>query len=307
MPRPSTCCACAHRPLVNLGLTPEGLLFQCTNCGTLRLEPRSSAKDRDDRAYGAGYRAGLDPHKSTRLYQLFRQCIPEPPTPGARLLDCGCGEGTFLARAQRDGWDAIGFDTDTEAVTLARQRGVPALVADAGRMPDLPGAFDVVTLWDVIEHIPDPARTVAALRSVLRSGGKVLTLTPNADSSLDALAQAERRLTHNLSQHLISLCVNRYHLHRFSRRGLVILFRRHGFVTERLTTLQLLSLEPGRYLSGFAPGIRGWTGHPALDRLLSRFAYSLLRCSGVPNKTLYVGTYVGHNAVVTCQGKPAPA
>ena len=92
---------------------------------------------------------------------------------------------------------------------------------------------------------------------------------------------------------LMNLCLNRFHLNRFSPQGLTALFRRFGFVEESISARQVLSLKPQTYLSGFAPGIRGWTPFAWLNRSLSRTAYGLLRACRIRNKLFYIGRRLG--------------
>lgn len=98
---------------------------------------------------------------------------------GARLLDFGAGAGAFVAAARARGWDAAGVERSTPAVERAlRERDVRlhADLATAGK------DFDVVTLWDVVEHLRDPRETVAALRAHVRPGGWMLFETGNWES-----------------------------------------------------------------------------------------------------------------------------
>jgi hypothetical protein len=117
----------------------------------------------------------------------------------------------------------------------------------------------------------------------------VVVLTPDAGSRLDVAARLEWRASGRRSDRLLSLCVNRYHLHRFTGAGLEALFARCGFDRERLERVALFSLRGDRYLAGFAPGLAGVTGRAALDRALSRAAYWALRAARIRNKLLYVG------------------
>ncbi len=85
--------------------------------------------------------------------------------PGSRLLDIGCGAGRFLRAARKAGFDAVGMEVDPSLVALLRRAGLPAFV---GALPDAwtwqgPPPW-AVTLFEVLEHFPDPAPPIAALR-----------------------------------------------------------------------------------------------------------------------------------------------
>jgi len=103
-------------------------------------------------------------------------------SPG-RLLDVGCGDGTFLHKMQARGWKVDGVDFDRKAIENARLRYKLELrhgdLASAG-FPS--STFDAVTLNNVIEHVPDPVGLLAEAWHVLKSGGRLVVITPNASS-----------------------------------------------------------------------------------------------------------------------------
>jgi len=97
-----------------------------------------------------------------------------------RILDVGCGNGAFLARMKRLGWQCTGIETDPQAAQFARDSfGLNVLegeLANAGFADD---SFDVVTLSHVIEHVHSPLDLLMHCRRVLKPGGKLVVLTPN--------------------------------------------------------------------------------------------------------------------------------
>lgn len=99
-----------------------------------------------------------------------------------RLLDIGSGRGRFLAAAKAAGWDVVGVEFEPGlATTSARRFGVPVIVGDAVSA-DVPGTFDVVTMWHVLEHVPDPRAALERAASLLRPGGTLIVSVPNNDS-----------------------------------------------------------------------------------------------------------------------------
>lgn len=97
----------------------------------------------------------------------------------ARILDLGCGTGGNLAMLSAFG-DVVGAELDEDAARLARQRGIAPVVR--GKLPDaLPldaGAFDCVTLLDVLEHIEDDRATLKAVHKLLAPEGRLLITVP---------------------------------------------------------------------------------------------------------------------------------
>ena len=97
-----------------------------------------------------------------------------------RLLDIGTGRGDVLVEAARHGWDAEGVEISADAARVAREHlglKVTAGSLRAAKFPD--ESFDVVTMLDVIEHVPDPIADLQEVRRILKRGGLVVLETPN--------------------------------------------------------------------------------------------------------------------------------
>jgi SAM-dependent methyltransferase len=108
---------------------------------------------------------------------------------GASLLDIGSGYGAFVLACRRNGLDAVGYEFESFEVDYSRQRlariepdADPQRVfrrGDAERLPFADGAFAVVTLLNVLEHVPDFAGVLAEAVRVLRPGGRLIVVCPN--------------------------------------------------------------------------------------------------------------------------------
>lgn len=96
-----------------------------------------------------------------------------------RLLDVGCGCGTYLARMAKYGWDATGVDRSEDACEQASAHfGVTALAGPFPNM-DIDGKFDLVTAWQVVEHLDDPIASLNRMRELLAEDGFVVIAVPN--------------------------------------------------------------------------------------------------------------------------------
>lgn len=107
---------------------------------------------------------------------------------GGRLLDVGANFGHFLSLA-KEHYDAWGLEPSPFAARWARENlGVDIEVGTIEEAPStLDGAFDIVTLWDVIEHVPDPETSLRRIAGLLSPGGLLLLSTPDASSSVARL------------------------------------------------------------------------------------------------------------------------
>jgi SAM-dependent methyltransferase len=104
---------------------------------------------------------------------------------GKRVLDIGCGGGLFLARMKAEGADVLGVElSDTRAHYAKTKHGFDVIkrTIEDEYWQAFHGTFDVVTLWDVIEHVNFPLATLSAAAKMLKSGGILLIDTPCRDA-----------------------------------------------------------------------------------------------------------------------------
>jgi len=201
----------------------------CSDCGALYVGQDPAAIDLDALYGEAYYTGGSDAvfadyvgqeaarrAHARRKLMLLRTLPPRIPRHG-RLLDVGCAAGFFLAEA-RAFYDVQGVELSAWSSAYARERlGLPV---HTGTLQDatLPaGQFDVITLWDVIEHVPDPVPLLAEAARVLKPGGRLVLTTGDWGS---AYAQARGPDWH--------LMTPPWHLTMFSRATLQRAARRAG-------------------------------------------------------------------------------
>ncbi len=191
-------------------------------------------------------------------YRRFLRTLGEP-RPGCRLLDVGCAFGFLLGVALELGFDAYGVEPNPQAADLARgQFGDRVQVGPLG--PQLfPGEhFDVVTLIDVFEHVPDPIWFLDAVRERLPPGGRCLAVLPNAAS-----------WTRRLMRRHWPLYAGE-HLFHWSPANLARFMTGRGWNVSRIET-GLRKTFTAAYLRSYAkhaeswvpPGL-GWLGNVAL-------------------------------------------
>lgn len=118
---------------------------------------------------------------------------PGPNREAPRLLDVGCGAGAFLARAAARGYSCHGVERNPLLAERTRARGFPATTGDVADLAPA-GAFDVITLFDVIEHLPEPMAVLRSLAGALAPGGELVVATPNHASPVARLSLALARL-----------------------------------------------------------------------------------------------------------------
>jgi SAM-dependent methyltransferase len=130
--------------------------------------------------YGYSWMEWLPPPETRWQHEEY---FKDMPAPGGRLLDVGCGTGAFLAAARDAGYEVTGIDFAEDLVGFARSRfgldSVHACSLESFAGQEQPGSFDVVTLFEVLEHQDDPSAFIASIKRLLRPQGFVALSVPN--------------------------------------------------------------------------------------------------------------------------------
>lgn len=176
-----------------------------------------------------------------------------PAAARGRLLDIGCGNGTFLASMRERGWEVLGVEPDPEASRLARERYGLEVVTDTLEGAALPvSSADAITLNHVIEHVPDPVALLEECCRLLQPGGKLVAVTPNVESLGHRLFGARwphldpPRHLHLFSQRTLQACAEKAGLRTESLRGRVA-FNSWAFLALQ-HALRLLDRKAGEEL-----------------------------------------------------------
>jgi 2-polyprenyl-3-methyl-5-hydroxy-6-metoxy-1,4-benzoquinol methylase len=138
---------------------------------------------------------------------------------GRSLLDIGCGNGTFLHLARQRGFIPHGMDLSEHAVAAARaQYNLTVHCGDIGSDLWQARAFDFITMFHVLEHLPEPRQALEYAHGLLKPDGSLILQVPNA-ASLQARAFGARWYGLDVPRHLIN----------FTPRSLGMLLDQAGF------------------------------------------------------------------------------
>ncbi len=195
-------------------------IVQCQQCGFIYANPRWSGNDLlatytavEDQTY-VTERLGRELTFRSHLQHLEKWTGPGN---GRSLLDVGAYIGVFVEVATAAGWQAMGVEPSDWAAGEARKRGLNVIVGTQDS-PELHGRrFDVVTMWDVIEHVDDPAAEMAKAYRLLKPGGWLVTHTMDVDSLASRLMG--RRWPWYMDMHL----------HYFSQKTMRQMLTQAGF------------------------------------------------------------------------------
>lgn len=207
-------------------------LVVCPDCGWIRQNPRPTAEtigyyypSEYDNFVGAVEDESSALRRWDRRYGILKRrwAVERSQSPG-RLLDVGCATGVFLHEMEQAGWEVVGLEPNAEAAAYARQRFGLRVYGDSLVEGDLPGAsFEVVTLWDVLEHLHTPWQDLVEAQRLLVNGGLLVMRIPNLDS-IGARLFGPLWLGWDLPRHL----------YLFPRRALIEALSELGFTVEAL-------------------------------------------------------------------------
>jgi 2-polyprenyl-3-methyl-5-hydroxy-6-metoxy-1,4-benzoquinol methylase len=260
---PGQCPICGSGNVASHAHKPPAEYFACRGCGLIFQHPlpsRDAMVAYADTEYNSGlYREYVEAramklrHFEDRLAQLGSHMQP------GRLLDVGCSCGYFLEVAAARGFDVRGLEFSSSAIAQASPAVRGRITEGSLEHLATDESFDVISAFDLVEHVPDPIGFLRQCRDHLRPGGTIAVSTPDTGHLLRALMGSRWPMLQPMQ-----------HLHLFSKRALQRAFESAGLTTVLLdVAYKTLSLD---YLVGqiapFNPLISGTlTG---LGRLMPR-------------------------------------
>ena len=218
-------------------LQPGGIAIvtcrQCGHCYSTFPREEAYAQYFGEKIHSADYAAHqafwADAHR-----RVHRRVLAQMGSSGLRILDVGCGLGYFVKEAMLSGADAHGCEISKSAVHYAREvLGLSTILP--GRVEELPyqpNSFDLITLWDVVEHLTNPLPMLTAVHRLMSPGGTLFIQTPNVRfHKISAL------LKHRLGNSDPSLMEPCDHMNNFSRTSLSRLLSLAGYSRVRFAVL----------------------------------------------------------------------
>ena len=202
-------------------------LVQCSNCGLIFTNPRPPSTEigryykSDDYISHSNTKKGI----LNRVYHVIRKrnhkskfrIITKHVSMG-RLLDIGCATGEFASFFKTRGWEVCGVEPDEDARTFAKEAHNINVYPEDELQKFEKGSFDVITLWHVLEHVPDLGKRMVELHALLNEKGLLVIAVPNP-ISFDAKYYGSFWAGYDVPRHL-------YH---FSQKSAKKLFEKYGF------------------------------------------------------------------------------
>lgn len=241
--KPCTICGRAHLGEVDLCYhLPEFDVLRCRRCGLSYVNETFSPSKGE--GIPEGYQEIYFPAEQYFLSRssVYLEDIAALQSHGSQLLDVGCGVGYFLQAAQERGWTVAGVDLDKCAVDMACSRDLDVRWETAEEMSFESEQFDVVTLFNVIEHAPNPRDTLRSISRVLKSEGLLVLETPTDDFPAKYLMRFLYRTSGGTCvapvRFFFGSGKNGEHVYRFSRKTITRLLMLTGFQIAQIRPVE---------------------------------------------------------------------
>jgi 2-polyprenyl-3-methyl-5-hydroxy-6-metoxy-1,4-benzoquinol methylase len=187
------------------------------------------------------------------------------------LLDVGCGTGDFLQTAQLNNWTVSGIEPNQEARRIANKKTNNS-VFDTGQLLEFNDAsFDVITLWHVLEHLPDLENQMTVFKKLLKPSGTLIIAVPNY-KSFDAKHYKQFWAAYDVPRHLWHF--NQHSISKLVSKQTMEVIK----VKPMLFDAFYVSLLSEKYMSGKMNPLKGfWIGLLSnLKAILTKEASSLI-------------------------------
>jgi 2-polyprenyl-3-methyl-5-hydroxy-6-metoxy-1,4-benzoquinol methylase len=167
------------------------------------------------------------------------------------LLDVGCGTGDFLQTAQKYGWCVFGIEPNAQARDIANQKTQNSVFETKQLLKFNPNSFDVITLWHVLEHLPNLEEQISIFKTLLKPNGTLVIAVPNY-KSYDAKYYKQFWAAFDVPRHL-------WH---FNQESIFKLVSKLSFKVEKVKPMWFdafyVSMLSEKYKSGKINAIKGF-------------------------------------------------
>ena len=222
----TACIACDGRTFYFFANKNNFDLYRCKNCRLIFVWPiPQNLTDLYSQDYFSGAKLGFgyvnyeeDKSAMSKTFDIYLKDIEQFTSSKGRILDIGAATGFFVQLALARNWKASGIEISDYAASIARQKGLDIMTGTLESAGFKPASFDVVTLWDVIEHLPQPNSHLKLVHNILEKGGLIAINTPDSRSFI---AKILGKRWH--------LLVPPEHLFYFSYGSLSMLLKNNGF------------------------------------------------------------------------------
>jgi len=202
-------------------------VFYCEKCGYKFTYPEPSPEIIGNYYKSAEYVSHSDTKKGVffQLYHIVKNYtlknkfnLVNKYAAKGNILDYGCGTGDFLKAFKDNNWNCFGVEPDAQTRQYAAEKQNLNIISPENIDILEKKSFDVISLWHVLEHIPDLNEKIKSFKSLLKDSGTLVIAVPNCDS-YDAAYYEKYWAAYDVPRHL----------HHFNKKTLSLLLDKNGF------------------------------------------------------------------------------
>lgn len=219
----NNCLVCNSTELEDLPDYKKYFLCKCKSCNFVFAKKIPSIQELETYYEGYGRNDYLSPITIKRYNELLDKLEKYRDT--NNLLDVGCGIGYFLEEAKKRGWNVYGTEYTDEAIAICTAKGIQMKKGKLNPEDFGDLKFDILTSFEVLEHINNPLEELSNFNSLLRKGGIVYATTPNFNSLLRYKLKAE-----------YNVITYPEHLSYYTPKTITKVFKKSGFSKVKIET-----------------------------------------------------------------------
>ncbi len=218
-----TCLLCGSKLLIPLKGYEQNYLVKCSSCDFVFCHKIPTVEELIAH-YALYTRANAISEITMKRYDALLDTF-EPYRKTNNIIDVGCGDGYFLEVAKKRKWNVFGSEFTPEAIKVCQGKGIQMTPSPLDPNHYKPDFFDVITSFEVIEHINTPIQELKSFSAILRRGGIVYVTTPNFNS-----------ISRNILKAKWNIIEYPEHLSYYTKKTLMFMFHKSNFKCLEMST-----------------------------------------------------------------------
>jgi len=235
-----SCNICNSEAEKIISKTDIGNIVRCKKCGLFYRNPRLSDKDEINKYQYQIYDDSYSLIEDKSKKEIFVSILKKLEDYKGKILDIGCANGYFLTLARERGWEPYGIEISDFLLRKARESlggkyvfGVPLKMA---KFP--PDSFDVISMWDVLDHLMDPLGELREIRRILKKKGLLIIRVRNMSFHILTNKLFKKNLFGIIKKPTV------FHLYGFNNKNIKVLLDKANFSKIKIGNSKLTSGDP---------------------------------------------------------------
>jgi len=220
--------------------TNIGNIVRCKKCGLLYRNPRLSDRDEIDKYQHKIYNDSHRLVENQSKKEIFVSILNKLEHYKGKILDIGCADGYFLALARERGWEPYGIEISDFLLRKARESlGGKQIIGVPLKMSNFPpNSFDVISMWDVLDHLTNPLGELIEIRRILKKKGLLIIRVRNIAFHILTAKLFKKNLFGIINKPTI------FHLYGFNNKNMKVLLEKANLSKLKIGNSKFTSGDP---------------------------------------------------------------